>query len=621
MGIHWSRQADTASSQLAQGFHLEALRVDTAGGEVTGPGGGENLDPKVMGVLVLLAENAGRVVSREELRDRLWPHAVVTDDSLTRCIYELRRQLSHAGGHERYKAMVQTVPKRGYRLNATISPLPAAAPAAIAKPAKWPFIAAAAIVVVAAIAWLELGTRGASGNSVAVLPFEDLSSGHDQGHFSDGVSEEIIDRLNRSRDLKVIARKSSFSFRDQALSVPEIAAQLGVTHVLEGSVRTSGPRLRVTARLVEARSNSQLWSRTYDRKIDDLFAVQDEIAGEVASALNASLAGRTERVPVLAAHNLFLQGQYFYDRRGPGDVERSIQNYEQALAIDPDYAKAWAALAGAYSLLAYEGGMPESEARQAQGEAARKAVDLDPHLASGHARLAQFYWDIGDRANSYRIFDRAIELDPNDLLVLTFAAGLAMRNGEIDDAIRRYDQVVAREPRSASYHFNRGIYLQAADRFQEAKSELQRARELNPAFGPELDLAIARILIVQKRLDEARVMVERLPEGELRNHGLALLCHAEGRTKEADEVLTQLAADSSAAVDIRLAEVYAFRGMTEEAFAALQGLLEAVERDEPAFASQVWSWQVELRVSPFLKSLHRDPRWDALLYEPDTVRS
>ena len=614
-------QADTASSQLARGFQLEALRVDTAAGEVTGPGGRENLDPKVMGVLVLLAQNAGRVVSREELRDRLWPNAVVTDDSLTRCIYELRRQLSHAGGHERFKAMLQTVPKRGYRLNATISPLaPELAPAP-AKPAKWPYIAVAAAVVIAAIAWFALDSRNVGGNSVAVLPFEDLSSDDDQGHFSDGVSEEIIDRLNRSRDLKVIARKSSFSFRDQALSIPEIAAQLGVTHVVEGSVRTSGSRLRVTARLVEAASNSQLWSRTYDRKIGDLFDVQDDIAGEVASALNASLARRAERVPVLAAHNLFLQGQHFYDRRGPGDVERSVQNYERALAIDPGYAKAWAALAGAYSLLAYEGGMPRSEALQAQGEAARKAVDLDPYPASGHARLAQYYWDIGDRPDSYRTFERAIELDPNDLLVLTFAAGIAMREGDIDTAIRRYDQVVEREPRSASYHLNRGIYLQAADRFQEAKAELQTARELNPDFGPELDLAIARILILQKRLDEARVMVERLPEGGLRNHGLALLCHAEGRAKEADEVLTQLAAESTAAVDIRLAEVYAYRGLTEEAFTTLGGLLEAVQLDEPAYASQVWSWQVELRVSPFLKSLHGDPRWDALLYEPESVRS
>jgi len=606
---------------LESGFRLDQVTVEPTTGQVAGPGGREKLDPKVMDVLVMLAQHAHSVVMREEMLTRLWPDSVVTDESLSRCVYELRRQLSLAGGDERYKAMLETVPKRGYRLNAEVLPLVAEAIEVPARRPRWPLAAAAAVVVVAAVAWFGLGMVSGRENSVAVLPFDDLSSGQDQRHFSDGVSEEIIDRLNKSRDLRVIARKSSFSFRDQALSIPQIAAQLGVTHVLEGSVRTSGSQLRITARLVEAGSNSQLWSRTYDRRIGDLFAVQDEIAGEVASALNATLAGRAERAPVLAAHNLFLQGQLFYERRGPGDVERSVSYYRQALEVDPAYAKAWAALAGAYSLLAYEGRMPRAEALAAQGEAARKAVDLDPDLASGHARLAQYYWDTGDRANSYHIFDRAIELDPNDLLVLTFAAGIAMRNGDVDAAIRRYDQIVAREPRSASYHFNRGIYLQAADRLPEAKAELQRARELNPEFGWELDLAIARILILQKRLDEARAVIERLPEGEPLDSGLAMLYAAEGRKAEADAVLAHLAAESTAAVDVRLAEAYAFRGMTEEAFSSLQGLLEAIERDEPAYASQVWSWQVELRVSPFLKPLHGDPRWKALLYEPGAVSS
>jgi adenylate cyclase len=606
---------------LESGFRLDQVTVEPTTGQVAGPGGREKLDPKVMDVLVMLAQHAHSVVMREEMLTRLWPDSVVTDESLSRCVYELRRQLSLAGGDERYKAMLETVPKRGYRLNAEVLPLVAEAIEVPARRPRWPLAAAVAVVVVAAVAWFGLGMVSGRENSVAVLPFDDLSSGQDQRHFSDGVSEEIIDRLNKSRDLRVIARKSSFSFRDQALSIPQIAAQLGVTHVLEGSVRTSGSQLRITARLVEAGSNSQLWSRTYDRRIGDLFAVQDEIAGEVASALNATLAGRAERAPVLAAHNLFLQGQLFYERRGPGDVERSVSYYRQALEVDPAYAKAWAALAGAYSLLAYEGRMPRAEALAAQGEAARKAVDLDPDLASGHARLAQYYWDTGDRANSYHIFDRAIELDPNDLLVLTFAAGIAMRNGDVDAAIRRYDQIVAREPRSASYHFNRGIYLQAADRFPEAKAELQRARELNPEFGWELDLAIARILILQKRLDEARAVIERLPEGEPLDNGLAMLYAAEGRKAEADAVLAHLAAESTAAVDVRLAEAYAFRGMTEEAFSSLQGLLEAIERDEPAYASQVWSWQVELRVSPFLKPLHGDPRWKALLYEPGAVSS
>ena len=196
--------------------------------------------------------------------------------------------------------------------------------------------------------------------SLAVLPFDDLSQEQDQAHFSDGISEEILNQLNKTRTLRVIGRNSSFSFRGQAVNIPDIAQKLDVTHVLEGSVRKSENRLRITARLVEAASNSQVWSKTYDREIGDLFVVQDDIAGEVAGALDATLASRVEPAPDLEAHNLFLQGELFYNRRAPGDIERSVKYYKDALAIDPGYARAWAALAGAYSLLAYEGNMPRN---------------------------------------------------------------------------------------------------------------------------------------------------------------------------------------------------------------------------------------------------------------------
>ena len=618
-------------SPLEQGFQLGKLRIDPHAGEVTGAGGAEKLDPKVMDVLVALAGHAGQVVLREDLLTRLWPNTVVTDDVLSRCIYELRRQLSLAGGDERYKAMFETVPKRGYRLNATVTPLspPAAEspPARSQRPSRWHVVAILGAIAVAVAAWLMIDRtgreqpvpQGAESYSLAVLPFDDLSEAQDQAHFSDGISEEILNRLTNARTVRVIGRTSSFSFRGQASSIPEIAGKLEVTHVLEGSVRKAGNRLRITARLVEAAGNSQVWSKSYDREIGDLFVVQDDIAGEVAGALNATLASQVQRVPSLEAHNLFLQGEFFYNRRGPGDIERSVKYYRNALEIDPGYARAWAALAGAYSLLAYGGSMPRQEALEAQGEAARKAVDLDPNLASGHARLAQYYFDIGDRPNSYRIFDRAIALDPDDLLVLTLAAGIAMRNGEIAEAIGRYDRLVAREPRSAAYHANRGIYLQAAGRFDDARAALEKARELNPDLGPELDLATARILVVQRHFEQARSVIDRLPEGAPRDHGLALLYHAEGRRKDADAALDRLEAESTQAVDVRLAEVYAFRGMTDAAFQALEGLGEAIERNEASTASQLWSWQVELRVSPFLKSLHDDPRWPPLLVEPTVV--
>jgi TolB-like protein/Flp pilus assembly protein TadD len=465
-------------------------------------------------------------------------------------------------------------------------------------------------------------TAAATSYSVAVLPFVDLSPAQDQEHFSDGISDEILYRLNQSPTLKVIARPSSFSFKGQGTSIPEIAAKLHVTHVLEGSVRKSGNRVRLTVRLAEAASNSQVWSETYDYELGDIFKIQEEVAGQVATALDARLAGGPAHVPKEAAIEPFLRAEFFYNRRAAGDIVRAVKYYQKALSIDPEYARAWASLSGAYALLAFGGDMNREEALTKQGEAARKAVALDPDLAVGYARLGQYYWDIGDRESGYRTLDRAIALDPNDLLVLTFLAGIAMRNGDVAGAISRYDRIVARDPRSAAHHANRGIFLQAAGRFDEAKVELETAKEFNSDLAPEIDLTIARILIVQDRLDEASTLIARLPEGEVgRDHGLALLYYAQGRHTEADAALNRLVARSGPPVDIRLAEIYAFRGMADRAFATLQGLKNAVDRNAPSEASLLWSWQVELRVSPFMAPLHDDPRWQTLMVEPRSVSS
>ena len=255
-------------------------------------------------------------------------------------------------------------------------------------------------VVVAAAAWFALGNRAEQAPeaySVAVLPFADLSAEQDQEHFSDGISDEILNRLNQSPTLKVIARPSSFSFKGQETSIPEIAAKLHVTHVLEGSVRKSGNRVRLTVRLAEASSNTQAWSETYDYELGDVFKIEEEIAEKVATALNATLAGRLAYVPKQAALEPFQRAEFFYNRRSEGDIVRAVKYYQQALSIDPEYARAWASLSGAYSLLAFSGEMKREEALAKQDEAARKAVALDPDLAVGYARLSQYYWDIGDR--------------------------------------------------------------------------------------------------------------------------------------------------------------------------------------------------------------------------------
>ncbi len=613
-------------------FQLGELTVDPRAGEAHGPGGREKLDPKVMDVLVVLAQHAGQVVLREELLARLWPNVVVTDEVLSRCIYELRRQLSQAGGNERYKEMIETVPKRGYRLTGDITPY---SPRQGARP-RWllPAVAVASgvAILVAILVSQRIGKSpeepkpspaATTVNSIAVLPFVDMSPGKDQGYLADGISEEILNRLAQAKNLRVIARTSSFALRDPTLAVEEIAKRLNVTHVLEGSVRKSDNQIRITAQLIAASDSSHVWSETFDRGLDDVFSVQDEIATSVATALQITLGGGTPkgRMPAsVEAYESFLQGEFFYYRRAPGDVERSVTYFKEAISIDPRYARAWAALAGAYSYQSWDGVHLDKELQRLQGEAALKAVELDPRLAVAHSRLAQFYSETMDGKKAEEHDRIAMALDPNEPMVL--AGSVSYGEGDIDEAIAIQRRIVTRDPLNHGARQNLAVVLLAGGRFDEAMSEYRSVLELNPDVGLDVEIELVRIHVLQGRDAEAYAAVTRMPEGKYRDHGLALLYRAPDHRAEADAALARLirrrseAADSIAGGvmdDIRLAEVQAFLGMTEEAFATLARKKDALERGPDSELPVVSYFQNEASVSPFLKALHSDPRWAALI--------
>ena len=618
-------------SQFEGGFQLGELRIDPQAGDVTGPGGRETLDPKVMGVLVMLAERAGQVVGREELLARLWPGVVVTDDAISRCLYELRRQLAAAGGSDEFRAVIETLPKRGYRLNAEVT-------SAEAKPkprsrmdsgrgmrrAGWAAAGVAAALAIALAAHFVM--RDSRRASIAVLPFVDMSETQDQAYLADGVSEEIIDKLNQSTDLRVIARTSSFTFRGKDADVEEIANKLDVTHVLEGSVRRAGDDLRVTAQLIAASDNSHVWSRTYQRKLGDLFTIQDEIAASVASALHSTLqltAARTPS-PKFAAYDVNKQGEFVYFRRAPGDIDRSVELFEEAVKLDPAYARAWANLAGAYSLQAWSVDPPSDALRAKQGDAAIRAVELDPELAVAHGRLAQYYWKSNESGKARQHFERAFALDPGDSLVLGMMANLAVDSGDFETAIAHQHESILHDPLSSGRRQNLGVMLIAAGRLDEALSAFRTLMEINPDAGPESEVEIPRILALLGRHAEAQAAALRLPRGRFRDHALALLHPSADYRAEADAALERLESyvpapevnlpEFTIMDSVRLAEAYASRGMTDQAFGTLQRKLASLARHPEAM---IYTRQLrhESRLAPYLEPLHADPRWKAFLGE------
>ncbi len=620
-----------AISRSETAFQIADLRIDANACEIVGPGGRERLDAKVMDVFAMLARQAGQVVLREDLLAELWPNVVVTDEVLSRCIHVLRGQLSRAGGNERYRKMIETVPKRGYRLNTgvTSTALEAGvAPAVSSNRRALPLAGAIALGILLVVVALQLADRSpvmptatADTQSIAVLPFLDMSENQDKRHYSDGIAEEILNRLAQARDLRVISRTSSFSFSDRPLDIPEIAAKLGVSHVLEGSLRWSGNRVRVTAQLIDTASDSHAWSASYDRTDDDLFGIQDEIAAEVAAALNVTFAHASRGPPTAvsaAALERFLQGRYFYYRRAAGDLERSVEYFEEAVAIDPRYARAWAALAGAYSALAWKDLPPDKALIAKQGEAARLAVESDPYLATAHASLSQFYFETRDAQKGEAYLRKAAALDPEEPMVMNHMIEDAVERGDMEAAIGLQRQAVAQDPLSAIIRNNLAVFLAAAAHLDEALSEYRKVREIDPGAGIEsgiqLDMEMARVLVLQQRYEEAWALVAQIPPGTYRDHAVALLHAVPEHRAEADAALLRLVATTESIGDsVRLAETYAYRGMNDEALATLEERLVELRGDVETQDMSTWSLRFESRLSPFLKPLHADPRWARFL--------
>jgi TolB-like protein/DNA-binding winged helix-turn-helix (wHTH) protein/Tfp pilus assembly protein PilF len=639
---------DTGTTSLVYEFgefHLDAVRRVLRSCTDARP---IDLPPRAFDTLLYLVEHAGDLVDKHELMDAVWSNVVVEEGNLTQTIYLLRRALGEQPDEHQF---IVTVPKRGYKFVGHVRNVEVLAPGGVEAPAApitmpspavdnarrrlarragaW----AAVLLLIAGIAFLAYREYGgptssiaetdavaisqrdvpqAPRNSIAVLPFVDLSPEHDQQYFSDGVAEEILNLLAQGPGLQVIARTSSFSFKDRNADIAEIAAKLNVAYVVEGSVRKSGSRLRITAQLVDAANSAHLWSETYDRELQDTFAVQLDIATRVSEALKVTLRRevivRAPYTPSAEAHDRFLRARFFYNRRAQGDLERAKDYYEQAQRIDPGFARAWAGLAGVYGAQMGAGEISAQVGVAKRTEAFEKALALDPTLAEAQIRAAQHYWVIGDGRRASEHFAKAYALDPDNPLVLTYQAHVLLWQDRFDEALEAARRAVVLDPVSTLQHHMLAHFLMVAGRYDEARATKLKELELNPEAKADIDIDLGQILILQHRFAEARELVERWPEGDDRNQGLALVDHALGRRAEAEAALQRLAAGTDEDTAVRLAEVYAQWGDIDEAFRWIE---TARGRSGPnPWYSKQWRSARELRMSPFLRPLHGDSRWN-----------
>ena len=562
-------------------LRIGAWRVDPALDEISKDGATVKLEPRAMRVLVCLAEHAGQVVSVDQLLDAVWKDVVVTPDSVYQAVAGLRRAL---GDTSKEPVYIANVLRRGYRLVAPVTPWvephpvlgqasasasPVASaespiPLTISSPrtrasARWPWIALAIVVLVVGAGFLvgsflgrherQSGSRGAyiatpelRAQSVAVLPFLDMSDTKDQQYLADGLTEELIERLASVPRLHVVARSSSFYFKGKQATVTEIARTLGVSYLLEGSVRKAGNGIRITTHMVRGDDGYDLWSETYDRPLADIFNIQDEIAGAVVQVLKISV---VPAEPILTsnpeAYTEFLRALAHVDRGIASDYETAEVQLHAALRLDPQFAGAWALLATAtiwkFDVRAPN---PTPEACASARSAANRALELGPTLSQTHrAKGIVLQSCDGDLNGARAEFDRALQLQPDDPLLLMSQARLAAEMGQPDRSIEFARRATAVDPLNPwTFSALGDVYLYLGHP-AEAEPAYRKAIQINPSLAYNHS-ALAVALLTDHKPAEAVAESEREPDPQYRLMVRPIALDAAGRNKDAEQELAEL---------------------------------------------------------------------------------
>lgn len=603
-------------------YHFGKFSLDLDREELSAGDQHVRLRPKSFAVLKYLVERHGRLVTKEELLDAVWHHSHVTDGSLTQCLIDIRRALSDED-HE----IVRTVPRRGYIFELD---------------AKWDnghlmrdwrpaYLVAGLIAAVIAVAagWYLVNQRSAwpadpnqiaSPESIAILPFTDLAANGGDRYVADGLAEEMINSLGQLPNLRVIAGSSSFAFRDSNLGVRDIAKRLNVKYVMKGSVRKLNNAMQINVQLFDGNSGTQTWSRTFERRPRDVFTVKSEITRQIAGVFNSDESYKNvlppEHQPNPKAYEHFLRGRFFWYRRAEGDRALAEREYRKSVEIDPAFGRGWAALAGVYRVRMDLERRSTLEWLPRYHEMLEKASQAAPNLAEVQARLADYYFQRGNRQAFDKHWAKATQLDPNDILVLGMGASWAAVQGQYNKAVQLQRRAVRINPLSAMLHGNLAAYELGAGHLDMADSEYRLALELGLAHGMEEnnlkstvdDLVLIRIL--QGRYREAQEMLADHPHEPARDQNLAMVYWARGREDDYLQTVSKLNRNSGWRADLQMAEIRAFQGRNDDALNLLESASRQVRSDPYNLDADIFI--TETRISPLLIPLRKDPRWQQL---------
>jgi TolB-like protein/tetratricopeptide (TPR) repeat protein len=437
--------------------------------------------------------------------------------------------------------------------------------------------------------------------SIAVLPFVDMSEKHDQGYFSDGLSEELIDLLTKVPDLRVPARTSSFFFKDKSEDIATIAQKLHVAHLLEGSVRKAGNTIRVTAQLIRADNGYHLWSETYDRELRDVFKVQDEIAGSVVSALKVKLVSgqqvsKSNRTSNPEAHDEFLIGRQFFERGNDDGFRRAAAAYTKATELDPGYAAAYAGLAFAKFWSA-----ENADGFQQALAAADKAIELAPDEADGYTARGYLRYRVNwDWTGAQADLERALALDPSNRSQMAYSE-LLVTLGRAPDGIAAAKKATELDPLSHYAWSDLGLWLLESERRPAAHEALRRALEIQPESPFALSW-LGELELLEGKASDALATFRKVGDEGFRLWGTAMAEHTLNHARDAQQALDELIAKHTEDFAYEVADVYAWRGEKDKAF-------QWLERSYDVHSADL----VYIKDDVILAALRDDPRYKALL--------
>ena len=603
----------------------ELRSIEAPGPDNSGPYNKVILREQVFQVLRMLVGREGRIVTREEIKERLWADDTVVDfdQSINATIKALRRVLGDSADNPRY---IETLARRGYRLMPTIEyPQPTPEMSNHAETvqrktsSRWRKAAgvlASVVILVGAgfISWRHFRPIAVARTEkirLAVLPFQNLTGDPNQEYLADGLTEETIAQLSRlnPEQLAVIARTSVMGYKHKDVPLDQIGRDLSVEYVLKNGLRASGNHLRLTAQLIQVKDQTTLWSKDCDYSANDILNVEDELAKDVAYKLRLRLTSqrqgelaRTHAVNA-EAYDAFMKGYYFFQRGADDkDTNMAATYFERAIHLDPSYAPAWVGLSRARYWQANIGSVPTQEGQQLARDAVERALTLDPNLPGANIQMGRLKRQVDfDFAGADFSIQRAIALEPGVPENLGQAAFMAQLFGRFAEALALDRQALELDPLNAESWERLAENRFYAGQLDEAAADSQKALELNPdTWGSPI--VLSEIYLLQGRPQDALRESERIPFAAFHIKTSAMAYHALGREKESDATLKELIEKFHANAAWSIATVYALRNQRDEAFKWLD---RAYGQHDGGL--------IFIKIDPLLRNLHGDPRFAALL--------